>query len=260
MNSNNLSHRGFSEQDTESAIDEKLEYYVYALLDPDNVIFYIGKGKNGRIIDHIKEAEAALKNQSKRSEKVERILKILSDGYQVKFLMLRSGLSEKNAYEVEGMMIDFLTNQDFGFSHIADLQNVQNGHHNDINGMMNFDDMQRIVSAQPAIIKDGEKIMAISINASYFPNKRNVYAAVRYCWHVDVKHAQRARYIAAVFQGVIVGLYENAQWHEVIPHETPSRYEFNANEVESQDVKGRLLYHKWTLDFGSGNPIRYNYK
>ena len=244
----------------EATVDEKLEYYVYALLDPtDNVIFYVGKGKNGRIVDHIKEAKAALKSQRKQSKKVERILKVLTDLGQIKFLILRSGLSEKNAYEVEGTMIDFLMNKDYDFSRIADLQNVQGGHHNDTNGMMTFDDMQRIVSSEPAIINDGEKILAISINSSYFPSKRDVYAAVRSCWHVDVKHAQRARYIATVFQGVIVGLYENAHWQEVMPSETPSRYEFNADQVEDQDVKDRLLYHKWMLGFGSGNPIRYNY-
>jgi len=35
---------------------EKLKYYVYALKDPSNSeVFYIGKGKDNRIFDHVVE-------------------------------------------------------------------------------------------------------------------------------------------------------------------------------------------------------------
>jgi hypothetical protein len=35
---------------------EKLKYYVYALKDPsNNEVFYIGKGKDNRIFDHVVE-------------------------------------------------------------------------------------------------------------------------------------------------------------------------------------------------------------
>ena len=38
-------------------VEEKLEWYVYALIDPrDGRLFYIGKGKGNRVFAHAHEA------------------------------------------------------------------------------------------------------------------------------------------------------------------------------------------------------------
>lgn len=248
--------------DENANVSGKMDYYVYALLSPqDNIIFYIGKGKNGRIMDHVEEAKRNLQKQNVRSDKVEKILSILLDKKQVKFVILRSGLSEQAAYQLEGMMIDFLTCKDYDFSKIAELKNIQSGHNDDTNGMMTFDDMQRIANAKPAQILDNEHLLAISINGSFFKTGRNVYKAVRSSWKIDIKHAQNANYVLAVFQGVIVGIYKNMKWYKANQPNSnaPARYEFTADEVTVGDVYNRLYYRIWELGYGNGNPIRYNY-
>lgn len=245
---------------TNANIPLQANYYVYALLDPqNNEIFYIGKGKNGRIMDHVAEAKKAMSGIVNPSNKVKRIISILNNQNTCpKFVVLRSGLSEETAYEVEGMMIDFLTCTDYDFCGIADLQNIQSGHHNDTNGIQTLDDLRRVMNATDCVILDDEKILAISINQTYFSTHRNVYQAVRSCWYINLQRARRADYVVAVFQGVIVGVYEHVIWSPVTKM-SPVRHEFTATPVTNQVVLNRLLYKKWTLGFGSGCPIRYTY-
>ena len=45
-------------EDDNTTISGKMNYYVYALIDPTtDTIFYIGKGCGGRVYDHIEEAK-----------------------------------------------------------------------------------------------------------------------------------------------------------------------------------------------------------
>lgn len=252
MESNALSNNG--------PITDKANYYVYALLDPaNNEIFYIGKGKNQRVVDHIKEALNCYQKMTNPSAKVQRILSILQNQQTLpKFIFLRTGLTEQAAYELEGMMIDFLLKYKwFNFLKIADLTNIQNGHHNDVNGIKDMDDLRRILLAEDAVINKTDKILAISINNSYFLANKNVYDAVRSSWSVDVRRANRADYVVAVYQGVIIGVFENVKWTKVA---NSDRHEFTATQVTDPGILNRLYYHKWTLGFGSGQPLRYNYK
>ena len=248
-------------ENTTFAIPQQTEYYVYALLDPqNNEIFYIGKGKNGRIMDHIAEAKRAISSITEPNAKVQRIIDILNKQKECpKFVILRSGLTEETAYQVEGVMIDFLNCKDYNFNGVADLQNIQSGHHDDTNGIQTLDDLRRLINAKEYIIKENEKILAISINQSFFLRHRNVDQAVRSSWHINLQRAKRAQYIVAIFQGVIVGVYENAVWSPV-KASFPTRYEFTATKVTTQSVQKRMYYHKWPLKFGSGNPIRYTYR
>lgn len=53
-------------------VEAKLQYYVYALVDPrTDQIFYVGKGVGNRVFQHIAEAEN--KNACSTSEKLDQI-------------------------------------------------------------------------------------------------------------------------------------------------------------------------------------------
>jgi len=95
------------------------EYYVYKLIDPrTKFTFYIGKGKGDRIYAHVK---AAIKNyngkdytntdsngviEDEANSKIALIREIIADGYEVEMMIIRNGLDEKTAYEVEAALID----------------------------------------------------------------------------------------------------------------------------------------------------------
>ena len=245
---------------SDKAIDEKRGCYVYALVEPEPAkrIFYIGKGKNQRPSDHIREAISAARKEANLTDKQRKIIEILDARKKVQFVILRSGLTDHEAYELEGMMINFLNRSDYDFGGIAQLLNIQNGHHNDTNGIMNLGYM---FGAPEAEVNDKEKIIAISINESYNLAKRNVYNAVRESWHVSLPHARRADYVVAVYHGIVLGIYNNVLW-KYVPGSSPSRYCFEAEEVKTSNIYERLFHKEWPNEykFGSGNPIRYTYK
>ena len=176
-------------------------------------------------------------------------------------VFLRTGLSESTAYEVEGMMIDFLKWKDYKFVQNADVKNIQNGHHNDTNGIKNLLGSEILTVKDDINILEGERVMAISINESYFKRFGDVYQSVRYCWHISPNRARKAKYILAVLFGVVVGVYENAKWQKAMnrPQGQPDRYEFDAQAVKDPKVLSRFYLKRNTLLFGSGFPIRYNY-
>ena len=57
-------------------VESKLQYYVYALVDPrTDPIFYVGRGVGNRVFQHIAGAEN--KNACSTSEKLDQIRAIL---------------------------------------------------------------------------------------------------------------------------------------------------------------------------------------
>ena len=88
-------------------VAEKLNFYVYRLIDPRNgETFYVGKGKGNRVFAH-SEGKAASSNENpKQSEKLELIHEIRAAGLEVTHVIHRHGLDEAAAFEVEGALLD----------------------------------------------------------------------------------------------------------------------------------------------------------
>lgn len=245
-----------------TTIIKAAQYYVYALIDPnDKKIFYVGKGSKKRVWDHIKEAQKNLANGVNGSAKSNLIQKLLASGQNPDFILLRTGLTSDEAFEVEGMLIDLLRCTSFNCNAFSKLLSVQNGHHNAVKGIKSVTACQTVYSnnyAASTTVRN-ENILAISINNSYDIISNNVYAAVRSCWHVSLPRAKRAKYVVAVYLGVIVGIYENMKWSPATSF--PNRYEFTANQVTSGPLYNALYNKLWPKQypFGSGQPLRYTY-
>ncbi|MFH7524784.1 hypothetical protein AB2J22_04520 [Aeromonas sp. A5] len=113
---------------------QKLQYYVYALIDPrDNKPFYVGKGKENRIFDHL---ECALESPT-ISDKYEKIREIIKSGLFVTHVIIKHGLSEKAAFEIESSLIDY----SIYFDH--KLTNEVLGHNSIENGIMSSDEVMK---------------------------------------------------------------------------------------------------------------------
>ena len=122
------------------AVQEKLGYYVYLLTDPrDGKIFYIGKGKDNRVFSH---AEAAL-NDAQASDKLKRIRDIQRSGHRVSYELLRFGMSETAAFDVEAAAIQLLEGDDLK------LHNIVAGHHVAERGRMSTDVAISLFDAPP---------------------------------------------------------------------------------------------------------------
>lgn len=79
---------------------------MYALVDPRfDQIFYVGKGSRQRLLAHGREADLTT-GESTRSAKVQRIRDLRAAGYEPRVDIVRHGLTENRALEVEAALID----------------------------------------------------------------------------------------------------------------------------------------------------------
>jgi len=79
------------------AVIDRIGYYVYLLTDPRNgQLFYVGKGNGNRVFAHVSEAI----HNPRETDKIERIRRIRRSGREVRYDILRHGLTEKEAFEV----------------------------------------------------------------------------------------------------------------------------------------------------------------
>jgi len=74
-----------------------------------------------------------------------------------------------------------------------------------------------------AVFPEQEKLLLVCVNKVY--KTINMYDAVRYSWPVKPEKAQEAKYVMAVFRGVIVGVFEADEWFPALkihfPHLSP---------------------------------------
>lgn len=92
-------------------------FYVYELIDPrTDVVFYVGKGKGRRVLQHEKDAKAG---RVVNPDKTMRIRDIIRSGHTVQHRIVASSLSEREAFRIERQTI-----ASYG---IANLTNITPG-------------------------------------------------------------------------------------------------------------------------------------
>ncbi len=184
-----------------ASVAERLGYYVYLLRDPrDGYIFYVGKGIGNRVFEHARDARL---NGEVAAPKADRIREILHSGHSVVTEILRFGLSEQTALEVEAASIELLG--------LTTLLNVIGGHGSLDRGRMSTDDVIALLDAQPVDIE----VPAILIKPSRLWHRgmpdNELYEATRGWWKVGTRR-EKARYGLAVVHGVIRGAWAIERW------------------------------------------------
>lgn len=90
-------------------------------------VFYVGKGKNARSLQHLRDAKDYKLTQRKRSEKLQCILDIWSSGHGVMSLHLFNNTTAQEAFTREACMIEAIG--------LNMLTNIQKGHaHGEVAG------------------------------------------------------------------------------------------------------------------------------
>jgi len=141
---------------------EELDFYVYALIDPrDNKIFYIGKGCGNRVFQH---CEAALQ-ENYESLKLNLIRDIITSGAKVEHYILRHKLLEREAFQIESVLIDFLTYPKFNTERV--LTNIVSGHHQWDEGIKTVDEISAIYDCDKIKINPNEQLLLVSLNKSF---------------------------------------------------------------------------------------------
>lgn len=180
----------------------KINYYVYCLVDPrTNKTFYVGKGKENRVFAHVQEA---LGKEGNESDKLDLIREIHAAGLEVEHYILRHGLEEKVALEVEAAVIDALG--------LDELKNEVKGHNTE-RGKISCEELEIMMGAQKAELK--HDVLAIKINQLYRRDmtKNELYEATRKYWRLSKGNAEKMTYVLAVVEGIVRGVFEPKEWH-----------------------------------------------
>lgn len=233
--------------DLSEDIKKLLGAYVYLYVDPrNNQVFYIGKGKGNRLLQHLWEEGTSEKNQ--RSEELKAI------GEKPRIELLRYSLSESEARLVEAAAIDLIGK--------TNLTNQVRGGDGKSYGRMKFEDLMKINTAKPVTVR--HRALAETINKLYRSDMSDLelYEATRGIWKVG-KRREHVEVVMAVFQGIVREVYRPHQWYPAgttdyetrtfEPKDTTGRWEF-IGEVAC-DVRGE--YIDFSIGKGTQNPIRY---
>jgi hypothetical protein len=250
---------------------DKLKAYVYALFDPlEDRPFYIGKGRGNRVFQHVEGAIL----EDKESNKYETIREIRSrnSNNRVKHTIVRHGMSDEVAFEVESALIDLANSTG------ANLTNEVTGHNSIEIGIMNADEIIQKYNAQPlnellhsvVIININKKYKAIKDGAlknnTKYPGQDLIYEAVRKEW-VMGKRRDTVDYVLSEYKGIIVEVYEVIEvmnnegnlekWHKAPGYK--NRWEFHGrralSNVRDKYLNKSIAHHKKR---GAANPIRYS--
>jgi len=186
---------------------ENLKYYVYLLIDPENdEPFYVGKGKDNRVFAHINNEIEDNEDNLKYSE-IRRI-----GPENVKHIIVRHGLTEKESFAVEASLIDtfrFIP----AFNRFV-RGNIQGGINSIEKGLMTSNEIIRIYNAQPLEEIDDDCLI-ININKSY---KRGsgvdaIYNATKEIWRIKKSRRDKAKFVLSEYKGLIVEVFKVDSWY-----------------------------------------------
>lgn len=191
---------------------QELKSYVYILLDPqDNKPFYVGKGNDNRVFKHM---NLALIDSDKSTLKYDKIREIVNDRKQsVQHIIVRHGLTDREAFQIEASLIDTLIHCGFG------LTNEQGGHNSIEKGLMTSEEIIQKYNADP-LDKINNDCVIININTSYNNLKKNarkdgrniepnaIYQATKETWFIGKDKVNQLKYVLSEYKGLIVEVFE----------------------------------------------------
>lgn len=234
------------------AVAKKLGYYVYLYVNPLNrSVFYVGKGKGGRALAHLRANE--------KKEITKTIQDIRARGKEPRIEILAHGfLSPEAAHRVEAAAIDLLG--------LGNLANAVRGHGAKF-GRMPIQEVVAHYTRRKASIREASILIRINKLYRYGMTDAELYDATRSAWRVGAKR-ERAQLAFSVFDGIVREVYRITQW---LPagstfsvrrdgrgiHE-PDRWEF-VGTVAEDTIRSRYLnrYVGHLFTQGAQNPISY---
>ncbi len=241
---------------------EKLDYYVYLLIDPEtDQVFYVGKGVGNRIFAHL---NAAISDET-ASDKLDKIRSIHAKGLKISHIIHRHGLTEKEAFEVESALIDLIP--------FTELTNQVLGHNSDDRGRMNVAEV--IAKYQAPVVEITEPVILITVNRLYRRgmSAEDLFEITRGKWVIGSRR-NNAKYAFSVNKGIIREVYEIERWLPAQIEADEVKRGWISSDAANAEVKQRS---RWQFEgkiaeglrhyvggstekyavVGAQNPIRY---
>jgi hypothetical protein len=234
-----------------AAVKRKLGHYVYVYVNPlDQRVFYVGKGRGGRVLAHAKGH-----GNDRTSRLISRIRKA---GLEPQVDLVAHALpDEASALRIEAAVIDVI-----GRDH---LTNEVGGWGSVLFGRQPLRELVDVYSRRPARIR--EPAILIRLAKLYRPDLTplELYDATRGSWVVGPRRS-RARLAFAIHESIVREVYQIEAWfpagstfsgrgHTV---RVPDRWEF-VGRLAPEPLRKRYLgrYVGHYLKRGAQNPIAY---
>jgi hypothetical protein len=202
---------------------EKLGYYVYLYVDPrDGKVFYIGKGKDERCLDHLFEDDD--------HPKVQRIRDIFAASLEPRIEMLAHGLrTEQEAYNIEAAAIGLLG--------LENLTNRVVGKDSLRFGRKGLSELEGYYAAKPVKITDPAILIRVNQLYRHGMPAAELYDITRGVWVLSAERASKMKYVFAVYEGVVREVYEPEKWMPALTTQYPNR-----TDLVPDDAKGRVEF------------------
>jgi hypothetical protein len=235
-------------------VAEKLGFYVYALIDPrDNRIFYIGKGKGDRVYQHARHAKK-VGAETRAELKLGRIQEIHRAGRDVRVELIRHGMSEETAFEVEGAVMDTLELADVKLTNLVAGQGVARA-------WRPLDDVVAGYAATAIEIAPEHRVLLIRVRREYRHGMSDaeLYEKTRQWWKVNPR--RKPEYVFSIFDGIVRAVYRIERWEPVPSAEQVGRMKGRWRFEGARDATLEEHYI-WKdvsryLPPGAQNPIKY---
>jgi uncharacterized protein len=237
---------------TSQATIEKLGYYVYLLIDPrvkdkNKGVFYVGKGTGWRAESHLKEY--ILELDKKEDAKNKRIKEIRNDKKEPEIEILRHGLGEKEAFEIESAMIDFIGKKE--------LTNQVLGHDSADRGRMSLKELEIKYRARKIIVEDS--LLLIKINRTFKRGMdwEKIYDITRGNWTIKKEKAEKYKIACAVYRGIVREVFEIKDWQDSPKENIKSkpRIFFNGRVAEEK-IRNKYIFRD-ASEYNCQFPVRY---
>lgn len=231
-------------------VAERLGYYVYLLRDPQTAeIFYVGKGRGGRVYQHAAQARK-VPGETGQELKLDKIRRLHADGLEPRIEILRHGLTEEEAFEVEAAVIDLLQ---LTGTNLGDLTNRARGMWSRAQGWAPLDELRARYAAPPVEISHRAVLIRINRAFRVGMSDRDLYEATRKWWVINPK--RRPDYAFAVYNGIVRAVYriDPKGWTR---HEN-GRWRFRGSRDETLERAYCWRNVATYLPNGAQNPIRY---
>lgn len=234
------------------AVASELGYYVYVYVNPiDETVFYVGKGKGGRALTHLRSAEKRRIQQH--------IGEIRAAGVEPRIDILAHSLPDaQTALKIEAAAIDLLG--------IDKLANAVRGHGVKY-GRMPVKQLVAHYDRRPAKISEPSLLIRINRLYRYGITDIELYDATRSAWVVGPQRS-KVELAFAVYEGVIREVYRVTAWlpagttfnqyFQGRQHGRPGRWEFVG--VVAEDAVRTRYYNRYVghlFPRGAQNPIAY---
>jgi len=179
------------------AVRRRLGYYVYLYVNPfTDQVFYVGKGKNERVLEHLDDT-----TETRRRQIIE---EIRAQGKEPRIEILVHGLwSEEEAYRIEAAVIDLLGT--------GSLTNSVRAWRSQYHGRMSLEELVALYDPEKVTVEEPALLIRINQTYRYGMSEVELYDATRGVWKLS-ENRDKAKYAMAVYEGVVREVYEIQHW------------------------------------------------